>query len=197
MPIIKYNPSNPLYDVPTWFIEKLDKDYCNFKNKDFYKKYRKLVDYNFKREVLPRFPLLKIYHRYMKPSYIVGFNILKETIDDINPSQSDYYKYGLYMFAYIPNYNAKLRRQEAARIYDVWEFIDYKHLINNYVDICHLDNVENYDFYHICTNKSEEINDINFIFTPISVARTLYVEYRHVDQGGEFRLKCHEHGGDY
>lgn len=197
MPIIKYDPSKPLYSVPNWFLDQLDNYFCNFKNKDFYKKYLKLVKSNFKKEVLPRFPLLKIVHRYLKPSYIYGYNILKETLDDINPSESDYYKYGIYMLAYILNYNPIKKRQEAARIYDYCRFIDSKFLTTHHNDICHIDNVENLEFYHICTNKSAEINQTNFIYTPIAVARTLYVEYLYVDNGGQFRLDCYEHGGDY
>ena len=197
MPIINYYPNKPLYLVPDWFLEQFDNHFESFKNKDFYKKYLKLVKNNFKKEVLPRFPLLKIVHRYLKPSYIYGYNIMKETIDDLDPLEGDYHKYGMYILAYIPNYNSAKKRQEAARIYDYCNFIDFKFLMANHSSICHLDNVENLSYNHICTNKSAEINEINFIYTPIAVARTLYIEYLHVDNGGEFRLDCYEHGGDY
>ena len=197
MSIIYSYQNRFLRNVPEDFIETLDQKYSHFKNKDFYHKYLNNVARNYKKMVSSRFPLLTIVHRKMKPSYVYGYNIPREVLEELNLTEKEYANYGICILAYIPGYNVEKKRQEAARVYDYCRFINYDYLFANHRDICHLDNVENYPFYHICTNKAAEINEENFIYTPIAVARTLYIEYMRVDNGEQFRLECHEHGGEY
>lgn len=173
----------------------LDDNHKNFKSEKDYFRYRNCVDKQFK-YVQNTFPLLKIYHRKKKPSYIIGYTVKQFDIDYTFLNELDYWSFGICIFGYVAPFDSR-KDVAATEIYDLYNFINYKYLHDEKFPICHLDNKNKYPFLHICTNKSKDISIVNFIYTPVSVAHRIYMEYRNVDNGGVFRLECYPHGGEY
>lgn len=192
------NIINPLGICPKATIDEalrvLDKN-CNieFQSKKQYQRYKIAVIKQFEK-VIEEFPLMKIVHRQKQASYIFGYNIKKEDLDYTLMDEKYFRSFGMCIFGYIPPFDPSFD-VKAVEIYDIYNCINYSYLST--LLICHLDNVNNYPFVHICTNKSVEITINNFLYTPVAVSLRLYMEYRNVDNGGEFRIDCHPHGGSY
>ena len=198
MGIINKNRIIPNIDDILSFLDEVFSNHSI--SKTDYILYKNRVNGEYYNQVRKTFPCLTIIHRDMKASYITGPVILKEDLDSIPVSILDTFKAESFqLFGYIPlpfsgNFSQKII---PIHIYDVYHCFNYDFLRTNYHHICHLDNIYNFPFYHVCTNKAKDISRRNYLFSPIAVARSLYLEYQKVDNGGVFELECYPHGGDY
>lgn len=172
-------------------VSLLDKEYSCFETKEEYDEYLKTVTNHFNETVGNAYPLLKLINRDMKCSYVVGYNIPACNYYDTKPRELEYGNYGMFVLGFVT-----WRRKDnfyVCQLFDVTNTINYEYLKTK--EYCHLDSKFSLPFKHICTHKERDINKNNFISTPVNVSLRLYLEYKHVDSGGTFRLDCYEHGG--
>lgn len=195
MKILNKISMNPAFNFEKSLNELL-KNFSNFEDENSYKKYVELINANFYKTVSHYFPKIKLIHQYMRPSIMYGNLIPSNVLDRIDVQQTDFGTYGLSCVAVIPKEILNMNG-EAAMVYDFYNRINYDELFNNHYDICHLDHSCSNSVLHICTHKAKDINKENILYAPLASANSLYLEYRNVDNGHEFKLECYRHGGSY
>ena len=140
------------------------------------------------------FPFLKIvFLPTVRPttSYLQGLLLPKYMIKELALLPEQYGKYGLPIFAHIPeDYEVK-----GIVVYDAcnrinWEHIPYRirHQLNQSKD------EKSHNIYKICTHKQEDINKTNCVINVLHSAYFLFREYQRYDKLKQFTLDCHPHG---